>query len=369
MRFIFFTKTLWKDIPRIRHQTALMLARRGHNVVFFEKNRFIGPCTSTRKDDLEFRRIGELFHHQLRPLPWLSSVNAFWEALQIRHLYERGWKDSVVLNFNYDYWFLRGLFPDNVIITLINDDFIAGAKWYMKKEATRVLSLTLKMSDHVLAVSYPLLSQAAAHAVSASLFLPWARNKYKTPPFTGERTDIIFWGSIYENQNYQAIRFMLQSGVRIHFVGPIHHSREISQILTMPGAVYHGVHPLASLQPILERCCCAILPYDPSSLNGMFNAVTINNRAFELLSYGLPLLYSALPALIEAPAEVIMPCRLNEDYLAGYLSSRKEFYQRQKSIEDFLDGHYEEDRYNVFMECVQAKLDRRNPIIRRSVKN
>jgi len=110
---------------------------------------------------------------------------------------------------------------------------------------------------------------------------------------------------------------------------------------------------MAELRSVVSQCCCAILPYDPESLNGMFDAVTINNRAFELLSQGLPLLYCDLPSLIAAPDNVILRCRTKEQYLEAYERVRYRFYDCQENIKKFLDGNFEQDRYKQFLDFIK----------------
>ncbi len=39
-RFIFFTKTMYDETPRIRHQLADLLTSYGHEVVFYQKPLF-----------------------------------------------------------------------------------------------------------------------------------------------------------------------------------------------------------------------------------------------------------------------------------------------------------------------------------------
>jgi hypothetical protein len=241
-----------------------------------------------------------------------------------------------------------------VIITIINDDFVAGARWYMKKEAKRVLAATVAVSDFVLTVSYPLLKQVRQVARNAAVFLPWARSAYSEPDKSCERTDILFWGALYKNLDFNVLQSLMQSGVRIHFAGPITASKEIEKTMGMAGAIYHGVKSMVDLRSVVAQCCCSILPYDPDSYGGMPNAVTISNRAFELLSQGLPLLYCDLPALIAAPDNVILRCRTGEQYLSAYERSRNQFYDCQENIKKFLDGNYEQSRYEQLFDCIKV---------------
>ena len=79
-------------------------------------------------------------------------------------------------------------------------------------------------------------------------------------------------------------------------------------------------------------------------------AVTINNRAFELLSRGLPLLYCPLPALLQAPPELIRVCQSAGDYINAFEQARSTFGEVQERIESFLADHTEESRYQTFID-------------------
>ncbi len=351
MKVVLFSKTLWNEPPRLRHQVARMLAKRGHEVIFVEKCSFLGPRRSGSAGAIGLLRHGELLHHQLRPFRGLVRLNAAYEKAQIRQLLSPA-QDPIVINFCYDYYFLRDIFPRSVIVTIINDDVIDAAKWFMKREARRVLAATARISDENLVVSYPLREELSKLCGRVSVFLPWARRRYVRPVGLGRREEILYWGYINDRVDWRVVRQILDAGVRINFVGPLSASRMATSVLAHRNAAYHGVADLGQIPDVVASCACSILPYNVGYR--MVAATTISNRAFDLLSCGLALLYCSLPGLLEAPSEVIYVCKTASDYIRGWQLAKECFAACQDSIERFLEGHYEEERYGQLLRTIQG---------------
>ena len=99
-----------------------------------------------------------------------------------------------------------------------------------------------------------------------------------------------------------------------------------------------------------DNVMCSILPYDPT--RNEMKAVTVNNRVFQLLSYGIPLVYADLPSLINAPSTVITKCKTDVDYLDAIEYFSFHFDLCQVEIEKFLEKHYAENRYHDLLEKV-----------------
>ena len=68
MNIFIFTKTLWSETPRIRHQLSNLLASKGHNIFFFEKpsNVFTKISINMPEKNITTIRLPELLHHQLK---------------------------------------------------------------------------------------------------------------------------------------------------------------------------------------------------------------------------------------------------------------------------------------------------------------
>ena len=151
---IIFSKTKWQEPPRLRHQLTRLLKKNGHNIIFFEKNSFrakrgipffCSQPTVRLEEGIHFYSHPELLHHQLRPFRLLRKLNEYYELKYINKILNNNnnnkqssniqpqtsnikhqtsnIKPDLIINFNYDYYFLKNIFPDTPIATVINDDF------------------------------------------------------------------------------------------------------------------------------------------------------------------------------------------------------------------------------------------------------
>ncbi len=353
MRFIFLTKTEWSEPPRIRHQLAELLISEGHSVAFVQKSKFLASNEwSSDGSGLSLARHGHLLHHQfkfLSPARWLDKV---FIKQKIRSLFAATNHDDVIVNFNYDYYFLSSIFPKNPIIHIVNDDFPAAATRLNRRSATRLQALTAADACHSLCVSYPLADKIRMWTSDCSLFFPWARHRYSRPKSGQARAEALYWGYINERLDFDAVTGLLDAGTTINFFGHVSPSPRVSALLGHPNSVYHGISTLENIPEVLSRCCCAVLPLDAT--NPVVSCITINNRSFELLSFGLPLLYTKLPGLIEAPEHVIYRCETVADFVAAFANARENFNQVQDDIKTFLEEHYSEARYRQFIRVVEA---------------
>lgn len=339
-----FTRTRWSEPPRLRHQVARLLRAQGHRVVFFERAGKRPSSGMTTVEGIELAGQRELVHHQLRILETFSTLNAGWVRRSLRR-----WaigSGDLVINFNYDAWYLRAVAPATQVVTILNDDFVNRSRPWARREAERNYRRTLEISDRVLTVSYPLLRQARASFPGAELFLPWARMPYRVPVPGGERLAVLYWGYINDRLDWPVIQRLLAAGTRIHFAGPVERTTRAAMALGHPSAVYHGVRSLEELAPIIAECSCSILPYDLDRGN---REVTISNRAFDLLAVGLPLVYADYPELLEAPAGIFRRASTAEQYLAGIEECRRTFLALQPAIEKFVAEHTPERRYAQLM--------------------
>ena len=345
--FYLFTKTVWDEPPRLRHQIAQLLAAAGHEVLFFQKPGYRREPATPLMPGITGVRTRYLLHAQLRLLPPLVTANAAIERREIRRIAGEPPRIGII-NFNFDYDFLRILYPRARLLTIINDDFIAGARPLARESVRRALRATVRVSDHSVAVSYPLVDQLRAWTDRVSLFLPWSRGPYVKPPARRERPDVLYWGYIGGRIDFAAVRHILDSGIGIHFVGPLTPSTQLGAILRHPNAHYRPAATLSEIEDVLERCCASLLAYDPNF--AAMNVVTASNRSFELLSRGLPLLYPALPALLESPPGVTYRCPSPQAYVEAIRSAQAAFDAVQPSIEQYLEAHTAARRYPQLME-------------------
>jgi hypothetical protein len=346
MDFLLFTKSDWDEAPRLRHQVAALLADAGHEVLFFERPRLTRRAARRVRDRVTAVRTRNVVHPQLRVSRALSAVNNAVEKREIRRAAPR--RPSVgIVNFNYEYEFLRDLFPDSRIVTVINDDFIDGARPFSRREAARVLAATARMSDQNVAVSFPLVAQLQRFSDRVELFLPWTRTPYVRPAQGLPRTDLLYWGYINDRIDVRSVLHVMDAGIRIHFAGPVIPSPKMKRMLGHPLASHHQPASLRELADVVDRCCASILPYDIEYKQ--VAAITMNNRSFEILGAGLPLLYSDLPGLIDAPPNVIYRCATPDSYVRSTAAARDSFDASQDAIAQFLTAHSPEARYEQLM--------------------
>ena len=359
MKFIFFTKTLWPEPPRIRHQLASMLVKRGHKVIFFEapssfyEGHKIDYKVDIKPVGLNLFRSRELFHHQLRVSPVLSWLNAAFEKGQIKKLLHSANLNGneIIVNFNYDYVFLRDLFRDNKIVTIINDDFVAQARFFKGRHVLNALKKTCKDSDSVLTVSYPLVKQLVTFC-DPELFFPWADNAYVNPK-DNNRSSVLLWASISNVIDFELLRNIVKNKYDTQFdvVGPLHSSvtLQLKKLCkTFDNVAYFDALPLSELH--IDNYYAAILPYKAGVK--AIEAVTLANKSLRLMSKGLPLVCHGMPYYYEH--EAIHKCDALDSFIQALDFCKKEFVQLQPGIELFVKNNTEEIRYQQFLKIINT---------------
>jgi len=345
------TKTNWDEPPRLRHQLALLLINAGHEVFFFERPAsVIGNCQTSGNGSsgLHFYKSRQLIHHKLRMVNFLHVLNAKYENHELsKRLRRLGvLTDYIVVNFNYDYYFLRHVFPNNRIITVINDDFWCRALFGYERPLRWALSGTCKCSDVVLTVSEPLKLQLGEYC-RAEIFYPWAEQKYSKPVFDENRYILLFWGYINGRLNYEYI-FQLagklmnkNSAIEIHLIGPMEKSRNIPFERL---SAYHNIKlfDARKLEDInFEEVLAAFIPYIGGKKAD--DATTIPNKAFPMLCKGLPLLITGMPHFMKADFIFRLGTDVDEDIeLIKKLHEKAELLQ--PAIKRFVENNSSEYR-------------------------
>lgn len=309
MRFVFLTKTRWEEPPRIRHQLAHLLASAGHEVLFFEKPappwRLLPPVR-TGSSGITLAQHHELIHYKLRLLPLAHRLNAAFTARSLRNgLHAAGaGADTVILNFNFDYWFLRKVFPKQRLITMINDDFVSTALFGFEWPMRWALARTCASSDRVLTVSAPLQASLAPYC-NAELFLPWADRPYGSPDGGATRDVLLFWGFLNKKLDFpllQSLARQLASArpdLKLMLVGPVENGVE-PELQALRANANVEVLPSTPLDRLpLTRVLAALIPYREGSAD--IDAIALPNKALQLLARGLPLLISGMPHFVKEP--------------------------------------------------------------------
>ena len=252
---------------------------------------------------------------------------------------------KLVINFNYDAFWLRSLFPNLPIVTIINDDFESMSRLPFHGHITWALSRTCAMSDRVLTLSSGLCNRLSPWC-SPELFLPWAATDYVVPNKDCRRNVLLYWGYVNNRLDFKSILGSLPilqaAGYKIRFVGPrdstaesfrrrMSHSQAIEWL---PACSFHTLDT--------SDCAAAFLPYrlDCQAVR----AAQLPNKALQLLSRGLPLLSSDLPHLQTAPFIIKYGSTGLPDLLQALFSAVDLFDALQPSIASFVASNSPKDR-------------------------
>ncbi len=302
----------------------------------------------------------DLVHHQLRLVPALHHLNAVWArtALQ-RVLAQRPatspLKVEHVINFNYDAFWLRRLFPSLPITTIINDDFEALSRLPFRGHLTWALARTCAMSDRVLAVSKPLLERLSRWC-DPELFLPWAAEPYAAPLAQGRRNVVLFWGFINDRLDQEiilrALPALRQAGFRLRFVGPVQPSGSelLQRLRSEPAVEWQG--PCAFAELDTSDCCAALIPYRLDCPG--VEAIQLSNKALQLLSRGLPLIISAMPHFHQAPYVLPYGSSAYPTLSAAIHSAAARFSALQPAITSFVATNGPQQRLAQLLRSVEA---------------
>lgn len=347
MRSIFiFSKTNWDEVPRLRHQVAKLVQELGMPIYFFQKPAF--GCFPRDSDCLEIRnglyllRTSQAIHHQLRWFSFLRLINSYFETSSIRKSIFNLPKPKVIFNFNYDYYFLRDIFPESNIITIINDDFVAQSRFFNGFYIEKALSLTCMASDNVLAVSNPILNQVSKYC-NPKLFLPWSDAQYSLRQHASAGNKILLWGHIDGRIDFDLLRIVLPKCPEFHLdiVGPVSSAviSELKELITFCSNV--SLLPPADLDDIdLAEYFCSVIPYKNNQADIL--AVTISNKTFQILSRGIPVVTHGMPNFYNDPS--IIKTIDSDGFVSSLHFVRKNFFELQPSIESLIKNNTSDSR-------------------------
>jgi len=352
MRFIFLTKTDWGEPPRLRHQLSRLLADAGHDVEFFERPFFPWKrLTSgeTGHPRIHLHRSRQGLHHKLRLHPLLHHSNAVFEKAGIARLNKKLKlnESDVIINFNYDYYFLRDLFPRQRLITIINDNFWSRAIGGYEKPLRWALEKTCRNSDVVLTVSPPLVEQLKSFC-NPELFYPWADVPYRAPENSEKRTQLLYWGYIGNRIDYNYLNKLAEfiarkpNSIEILLVGPSKNGSSTFKALK-------NVKTLAasSLDEIpLQKVIAALIPFKENVED--IEVISLPNKALQLLARGLPLAITGMPNFIKEPFVFPLSGDLDKD-LKTIHQIKDNFSDIQPSVREFVDNNSGSQRLQQFL--------------------
>jgi hypothetical protein len=348
-RIFIFTRSGWNEQPRLRHQVAKLLAEAGEEVHFFQGSRYvwkkISPLDDFKiSDGLYVHRSAQLLHLQLRVNSILGFINEVVEKKSIKKSIPGGVQSSdVVINFNYDFGFLRKLFVNNKIITIINDDFVAQAKFFKGSHVRASLRRTCEISNEVLAVSYPLIEQLKKWC-KPKLFLPWADVPYIAPALSApSKRAVLLWAYIDVRIDFNLLREVAKAlpDSELHIYGD-HFWKiepEIKKAMAIPNIFFRPASRLDDID--LSVYYAAVIPYKSGVAD--IEAVTLSNKSFQLLARGLPLVTSGMPSFLQHPS--IRNTATTDSFIAALNKFREEFFDVQPSIANLVQENQSSARY------------------------
>ncbi|MEZ2744897.1 hypothetical protein ACBQ16_06840 [Halopseudomonas bauzanensis] len=334
---------------------------------FFEKPRygvFAKPIFNLIVDEVTGNEMllvttHQVLHHQLRLSRILRFLNGVFEVYNIRSAlrlikkmgFAGGVEGALVVNFNYDYFFLpKAMRRQAVDFTILNDDFVAQARLFKGAHVKKSIDTMARKTKVNLAVSYPILKSIDRD--NKAIFLPWADGEFKFLIKTeDERNKVLFWGHIDRRVDFELVRYIASSCPEFifDFVGPVADSAKvISATLErdLENVVFSGVKDLSEIN--INRYFCSIIPYKSGVAD--IEAVTASNKTFRILSYGLPLITYGMPSFIECP--VVFKSASYADMVSNLKTVNLQIYDLQNELSQVVSQNTEEARYRFLMDAI-----------------
>ena len=301
---IIITRTKWSEPPRLRHQVAKLLARQGYNVTFFEKPNSLLHAFSLyfpleKSERIKTLPLTEVIHHQLCVFPFLTIISNLLVIIQLLLIRLSSRYSPLIVNFNYDFWFLRFLFGKARIVTILNDDFDLVSRIKLFNHTNFRIRMTCASSDKVLALSPQILKSLPSNP-NYSLFTPWSPSLKKVfaPLGPQPRFRLVYWGFINDRLSLDTLTNLLCTFPSLHvtYIGPV----EPSFILQLDRLSEYSNFSLSApcqLTSIDTRDVLAFfIPYDTT--HPISKTLYLPNKFLQLLSLGFPLIVPDLPGLV-----------------------------------------------------------------------
>lgn len=355
LNYLIFSKTMWSETPRLRHQVSRLLRDNGGKAYFIQKPGY--PHSSTISGWLEVEngikvaQTRQLIHHQLRVFDFLARINERFEIAEIKKAVNcSDVLDPIIINFNYDYYFLRDIFPDSKIITFINDDFVAQARFFSGRHVLSALEKTCRSSDEVLVVSTPLASQVEKWC-RPHLFFPWADTPYRGGEGEEDKYKILLWAHVDKRIDFDLIIAAAKARSEFEFciVGPV--SKDVEdKVLDVRRQCRNVV--FMKQQKLDDLPCkdffASIIPYK----NGIkdIEAVTMSNKTLQLLSRGMPLVVHGMPFFFEHDS--IIKADSAETFIRGLDFMNENHRKLSPGIESLVAKNQSSDRYDFLMKLI-----------------
>jgi len=295
-KVLILTKTDWSEPPRIRHQITRLLKEQGYKITFVERNKYKSAFIKFRtEEDIDFYSHAQLIHHQLRYFTIIQKLN-----------------NSLV-------------------------------KFYLKKIIKKV------------EFDFIMFDKLSSYKDNVTLFFPWSQREYLKPKENSERNTVLYFGFVGRLNWNLTEEVIKNSNYHFRFVGPTIRNSDQKMVSHLKTSYSNFSYiPYSKIEELkVDDAFCSILPYDPTL--GNVQATTVSNRAFNLLSLGLPLAYADLRNIIKSSDRIIRTNKTIEEYLDTLDFFHKNFNEVQQDIELFLEDHYKSIRWKVLEDLIENK--------------
>ncbi|MHB8055897.1 MAG: glycosyltransferase family protein [Candidatus Aminicenantales bacterium] len=325
--FLINTRTYWKEMPRARHQLARALAAR-HKVYFIEYNR-VGPpglAAETAENQLVVLTPSFPMDPRIRyRVPWLSRRYQRWLFPKLRdYLRAEGDAELFVVNFDHTATEIFDYFPN--VMYFCNDDPLLQPGllgWLLSPYFARTEKIVLRKSLFTVVVSdYLFRCKNAKHKYLLYLGAEptFLDHPFASPP--GGEITLNYMGFInYRLEARWIVRLARDfPSWKIELVGPI--DRKTKRRLAGPSNIsLIGLKRGEELRRFTERCQVGLLPFKN---NRRMRTCSANNKYWQYLALGKPVVYRDLPDLIRVPEQLLYKASTYEEFRNQILRALRE---------------------------------------------
>jgi hypothetical protein len=260
---------------------------------------------------------------------------------------------DVIVNFNYDYYFLRKVFPDTPQILVVNDNHWTAPGGLSRNYQVWALRRTLVESDLCIAVSSSLVRQTSG-LCETELFQPWADEPYAPVTHRAPPDTLLYWGFINDRIDWAFLSALSQElGVsspetRIMLVGPLQCSRrQLAVLHRCTNIELQGASRLSDID--LSRVLAGLIPYRLGDAHA--DEIEVPNKLFSLIARGLPILITGMPNHISPPFVFRLDAP-GASILETIAHVRKHATGLQSAIRQFVEANSGAVRLKTFMSLV-----------------
>jgi glycosyltransferase involved in cell wall biosynthesis len=311
---VFTSRTRWEEAPRLRHQLAECLAPH-FRIVFVElPNAWAGhglrrPGRRLLHRDFEIVTFGNALLPPERiwavSAPLRRVLRQAWTR-RVERLAQRGAGRVIVLNFTHDHPGLMGSPAFDASVYVCSDDWVAQARPWLRPEAQLLERETAARAGLCLAVSYPLQERLRAVNPWTRLLLPGHSFGAEVPYWSKPRPPyvLVFMGYLdYRVDTAWLATLLRDEAWEVRLIGkPQRSFDDIRGLLATGRCRLLGELRGSELFQAMSEANVLAMPY---RLTAGTPAATAPNKLFAYLATGRPVVSSALPRLLELPAQLL----------------------------------------------------------------